>query len=33
VSLPALSVSAVAKQRRLRAKGGVSAFATTPLFE
>ena len=29
VSLPALSVSAVAKQRRLRAKGGVSAFAPT----
>jgi hypothetical protein len=29
VSLPALSVRAAAKQRRLRAKGGVSAFAPT----
>jgi hypothetical protein len=31
VSLPALSVRAAAKQRRLRAKGGVSAFAPTML--
>jgi hypothetical protein len=30
VSLPAVSVRAAAKQRRLRAKGGVSAFAPTP---
>jgi hypothetical protein len=29
VSLPAVSVRAAAKQRRLRAKGGVSAFAPT----
>jgi hypothetical protein len=33
VSLPALSVRAAAKQRRLRAKGGVFAFApTTSLY-
>jgi hypothetical protein len=27
-----VSVRAAAKQRRLRAKGGVSAFAPTPIF-